>query len=605
MLKSQKLHTFLLKKGFQSDVYQCNLLLKSYIESRSLSDALNLLLFNFIPTPNVVSYNTLISGLIKSRRLDEALDLLAASPVTDSRSWNTAISGCARDRRFTDAIAHFLQMRSVTVKSVRPDNYTYAIVIPCCGFELGLQIHGEIVKLCADFDVLIGTNLVKMYGEMGKLSDALRVFDEMPERDLVAWNALISCCCKYGMGGMGFRVFRRLFAEGVGADEFTYATVLNLGGVVEGMQVHSLIVRSGFSMDRFTCNSLINLYSKCGIVDSAVRLFEEMPEVDEVSWTSMIVGLSQSGFESDAFKLFGHMRLTQAQPNSFTFGGLFNACATINSYEMGKQCHCLALKFGLETDMVVGSAIIDMYSKCGVMSDALQMLRCMPEKDVVCWNAMICGFAQNGEAVKALNLFEEMVQSKVAPNDATFIGVLSACNHGGLVNKGCQYFADMIHEYLIAPKTEHYTCMVEILAKAGLLREAEALIMAMPFKPDNVIWGVLLGACKLHGKQDMAKCIAERLWVDEPKNSSNYVLLANIYTAIGEWNNASGVRESMDARGAQKMRGCSWIEIKNEVHSFVAGDKYHPQIESVYEVLHRIQLQMEGKYNYRNHFSLE
>ncbi|OVA12784.1 Pentatricopeptide repeat [Macleaya cordata] len=366
------------------------------------------------------------------------------------------------------------------------------------------------------------------------------------------------------------------------------------------MQVHSLIIRFGLWSDRFTNNSLVNLYSKCGFVNAAYRLFEEMPERDVVSWTSMIVGFSQSGLEKDAMWLFDQMRLAKVEPNSFTFGSLFSACATINAFYKGKQLHSLVVKYGLETDMVVGSAIVDMYSKCGEMNEALRIFKCMPERDLVSWNGMICGFAQNGEALKALKLFDEMVQSTaVVPNHVTFIGVLSACSHGDLVNEGRRYFNDMVHEYFIEPKAEHYTCMVDILGRAGLLEEAEALILELPFKPDTVTWGALLGACKLHGNQDMARSITERLCKDEPKNSSNYVLLANTYTATGEWADAFEVRELMDARGVQKMMGCSWIEIRNCLHSFVSGQKHHPQFELIYEVLQRLLLQIKDRYDYK------
>ncbi|XP_043725791.1 pentatricopeptide repeat-containing protein At2g13600-like [Telopea speciosissima] len=595
MLKARALHASLLKAGLQNHVYSCNLLLQAYSECGALSDANKLL--HHMPQPNPVSYNTLLSGYIKSQRIDEALKLFSATPQPDSRSWNIIISGYIQNQRIKEAITHFVQMHC---SSARPDNFTFTIVIPCCDVDIGRQIHAEIVEFGWYSDVFVGTNLFRMYADAGEMENAKKVFDEMPNRDLVSWNALLFSYYKLGISEISLKLFQQLIRDGVQADEFTYAIVLNEFAsslrVFEARQVHSLIIQSGFCSDRFTNNALVNLYSKCGFIASAARLFGEMPVQDVVSWTAMIVGLSQSGHEENAISLFDQMRLADVKPNSFTFGGILSACASANAFERGRKFHCLVMMFGLDTDMVVGSAIVDMYLKCGELDDALRVFRSLAVMDIVSWNGMICGYAQNGEGKKALDLFHEMVQSRsiaIVPNHVTFIGVLSACSHNGLVNEGRYYFNDMVHRYSIKPTVEHYTCMVDILARAGLLEEAESLILTLPFKADSVIWGALLGACRLHGNTEMARRVAERLYVDEPENSSNYVLLAHAYTAIGEWNDALEVRKVMDATGAQKMIGCSWIEIRNSVHSFVAGDKNHPQIGLVYEVLWRLCQQME------------
>ncbi|KAJ4978042.1 hypothetical protein NE237_008822 [Protea cynaroides] len=595
MLKAQAFHASLLKACLLSHVYRCNLLLQAYSESGALSDANKLL--HFIPQTNTISYNTLLSGYIKSRRIDEALKLFSVTPQPDSRSWNIVISGCIQNQRTEEAITHFVRMRCT---STRPDNFTFTILIPCCDVGIGRQIHAEVVKYGWYSDAFVGTNLLGMYADAGEIENANKVFDEMPTRDLVSWNVLLFGYSKLGMGEISLKLFQQFITDGFQADEFTYAIVLNefasLLRVFEARQVHSLIIRSGFCYDRFTNNALMNLYSKCGFVASASRLLEEMPVQDVVSWTVMIAGLSHSGHEEDAMSLFDQMRLADVKPNSFTFGSILSACASANAFERGRKFHGLVMMFGLDTNVVVGSAIVDMYLKCGEMNDALKVFRSMPETDIVSWNGMICGYAQNGEGMKALDLFHEMLQMAIVPNDVTFIGVLSACSHNGLVNEGCFYFFDMIHRYSIKPTPEHYTCMVDILARGGLLEEAESLILALPFKADSVMWGALLGACRLYGNTNMARRVAERLYVDEPGNSSNYVLLANTYTAIGEWNDALEVREVMNAAGAEKMIGCSWIEIHNSVHCFVAGDKNHQQIGLVYEVLQRLCLQMEEGY---------
>ncbi|KAL7202644.1 hypothetical protein ACSBR1_034169 [Camellia fascicularis] len=375
--------------------------------------------------------------------------------------------------------------------SIKPDNYTYSIVLPCCDFEFGKQVHAEVVKAFYLSDEFLGTNLLRMYSGPGDMDSAK----------------------KCGMGHVGVELFRQMGIEGVIADDYTYAIVLNefvsRSQVFEAMQVHSSILRCGICLDRF-----------------------------------------------------------------------------------------------IKANVVVASAIVDMYSKCGVTDDAFRVFQTMPERDIASWNGIICGFAQNGEAMKALKLYDELLLSKspvIAPNGVTFVGVLNACRHSGLVKEGYDYFNDMIHRYMIKPEAEHFTCMLDLLARAGLLQEAEALMRALPFKPDVVMLSSMLGACKLHRNLEMARHVAKHLYVDEPWNSSNYVLLSNLYADIGRRSEAIEVREVMDDRGVQKILGLSWVEIGSCMHSFVAADKLHPCIVAICDVLQRLSLQMQERY--QNEFS--
>lgn len=372
---------------------------------------------------------------------------------------------------FQEALTHFVKLRS---SEVRPDSFTYSIVVPCCDVILGQQVHADVVKICSVSDVVLGTNLVKMYGGVGRMDAAKKLFDEMPKRDLVAWNALISCYSKAGMGEKSLMLFQQLGKEGIQADEYTYAIVLNelvsCFQVLQAMQMHAIIVHRGLCTDNFINNSLVELYSKCGFVTSSLALFNEIPDHDVVAWTTIITGLSGNGNMEYARWLFYKMQLAGVEPNSFTFSSLLSACANINALQRGKQLHGLVLKHGLENDVVVGSATVDMYSKCGDMEDALTMFKMMREKDTVSWNGIICGYAQNGKATNALKLFDEIVKLKspiVAPNDVTFIGVLTACSHNGLLKEAYGYFNDMVHKHKIKPKIEHYTCMADLLGRKG------------------------------------------------------------------------------------------------------------------------------------------
>ncbi|KAK4278897.1 hypothetical protein QN277_016675 [Acacia crassicarpa] len=597
MYKAQTLHASIVKKGLQNNVYHCNVLLQAYIKVHALSSAQKLL--RFMPNPNVVSHNTLLSGYFSFGLVAEALEVFSATPAKDSRSWNILISGYVKNLRIEDAMSHFVKMKRSPVK---PDGYTYSIVLPLCDLSSGRQVQAEIFKVCSISDSYLGTNILQMYASCGVIEDARKVFDEMPVRDLVTWNALISCYSRFGLGDFCLSLYKQMYREGILADEYTHAIILNEMAshlqLMEATQIHSCGIKLGFCSDPFITNSLLELYAKCGLIDSALFLFEEIQDKDVFAWTTIVTGLSQSGHIDEAVWLFYEMQLAGVEPNSFTFGGMLGACAVRNTLQRGRQLHGVAIKYGLENNLVVGSAISDMYSKCGEMQQAFMMFQSMPEKDIVVWNGIICGFAQNGEAMKALKLYNKMVQlgpSVVSPNNVTFMGVLSACSHRGLVQEGFRYFNEMIHEYKIKPKIEHYTCMVDLLGRSGLLEEAEALLLQMPFKADAVMWSTLLGACKLHGNLTMAKRISGDLHTVGPWNSSNYVLLANSYAFMGEWSETLEVREMGNLKGLKKSLGCSWIETGGQMHSFVSGDKSYPLIERVYSVLKFIYIQMSDK----------
>ncbi|XP_010045045.2 pentatricopeptide repeat-containing protein At2g13600 [Eucalyptus grandis] len=595
MYKAQALHACLIKQGLHSHAYRCNLLLQSYVKSNSLSDAQKLL--STMPVANAVSYNTVLSGYFSSGSVAEALNLFESTHGKDCQSWNIVISGLAKYNWHERALTHFLKMRDSVV---RPDAVTYSIVVPCCELGLGKQVHGEIVKMGVGSDAFLGTNLMKMYGGAGAVHSARKVFGEMPERDLVAWNAMIFCFSKHGGGDTCVELFRKLCREGIQPDEYTYAIILNdfvsHAQLFEAMMVQSAVTRRGYHSDCFINNALIDLYFKCGFVASAFKLFEEMANPDLASWTTMIVGFSQSGHMELAESLFHEMRIQDIKPNSFTFGGLLSGCATSNALQWGKQLHALVLKCGLENEVIVGSSLLDVYSKCSEMDNALKAFRGLSEKDIVSWNGIICGYAANGQAEEALKLYNEMLREGspgVSPNVVTFVGVLSACCHAGLVEEGCHHFIDMVTKHCIRPTVEHYTCIVDLLGRAGHLEEAEALLLSLPSEPDVVIWGALLGACKLHGNLRMARHVSKHLHANEPFSSSNYVLLANSYTDSGRWGEAVEVRELMQARGVQKNVGCSWIDVRGCMRLFLSGDKSHPLIDTVREVLKRLHLHID------------
>lgn len=493
----------------------------------------------------------------------------------------------------------------MTRGTVAPDAFTYSIVSPCCGGDLGTarQVHARALKAGVLADACVGTGFVRLYAaELRAMDDARKVFDCMPLRDSMSWNVLLDCATRSSgeAAGSCMQDFLRMVGTGVRPDQFTFATLLNgfadrYAGL-EAMQLHSLILKTGYLKDLFLCNSLLNVYGRCGHVDLAKNLFDAMIQKDVVSWTAVISGLAASGHQADAFGIFRQMLKAATVPNSFTFGSVVSSCASVNDLGSGRQCHALAVKHGLELVPVVASSLLDMYSKCAEMDDAIRMFGIIPQRDIVSWNAMICGLAQNGQSARSLDLYDEMLrgrhQESVTPNSVTFVGVLTACSHAGAVQKGCTYFTQMVTDFHIQPVSEHYTCLVDLFARAGWLDEAEEIISNLPFKHDAVVLGTLLNGCRKYGNLEMAKRIAKRLLAKNSDDESSIFLLSNMYIANEEWDDARDLRDAVISRGTRKVTGNSWIDVGGQVQCFRAGFSPDAQFEQTYDVLQQLRLMM-------------
>lgn len=345
--------------------------------------------------------------------------------------------------------------------------------------------------------------------------------------------------------------------------------------------------------------SLLSGYAKSAIVESARFMFFKMNEKNVVSWNALISGYTQNGENEEALQLFLQLKRESYLPTHYTFGNILNACANLADIYLGRQVHTHVIKHGFrfesgpESSIFVGNSLVDMYAKCGSMTDGMRVFDTMLERDKVSWNAMIVGLAQNGNAKEALSLFEEMLVAGEKPDHVTMIGVLSACGHAGLVDEGRIYFQLMIEVYGLVPQRDHYTCMVDLLGRSGLLNEAWQFVKSMPIEPDCVLWGSLLGACRVHRNVEMGKLVAHKILELDPSNSGPYVLLSNIYAAMGRWADVMNTRKLMRQRGVVKQPGCSWVEIKGKVHVFMVKDKNHFQKKAIYRLLKLLLWEMK------------
>ncbi|XP_057861166.2 putative pentatricopeptide repeat-containing protein At3g23330 isoform X2 [Cryptomeria japonica] len=393
-----------------------------------------------------------------------------------------------------------------------------------------------------------------------------------------------------------WKLFRQMLLDGIDSNPMTLTIVLPVCSYSENLQlgkmIHGYVVRRRFDLDIFVGSALIDFYAKCRRVDVACQLFDRMPEANVVSWTAMIACYAQNEHANDALKCFRRMQLAGVKPNEITIVSVLPACAQLAALQQGKQIHQYVLKIGFMRIISVGNALIDMYSKCGSINIASRVFDKIIDKNVVSWSAMIAGFGMHGKGESALELFNQMQYTAIEPDYVTFIGVLSACSHAGLVDEGWQYFNMMREKYGISHVVEHYACMVDLLGRAGQLHEAQTLIEKMPLEPSSSVWGALLAACRVHSNLELGEHAFKWILKLEPENVGNYILLANIYAAVGRWDRMEKVRIMMKKRSLRKVPGYSWILVKNSVHTFLVGDESHPKMNDIHATLKNLVPEM-------------
>lgn len=387
----------------------------------------------------------------------------------------------------------------------------------------------------------------------------------------------------------------------VEADTHTYRFLLKcvskMIDVREGEKVHGIVVKNGFNGLVFVKNGLVHMYGVCGRVECAYKVFGEMCDRRNlVTWNSVINGFVLNGRVNETLSLFREMCEEGVEPDGFTLVSLLTACAEIGALALGKRVHTYMVKVGLVENLHAANALLDVYAKSGSIVDGEKVFGEMKEKSVVSWTTLIVGLAMNGFGIEAINLFKELERKRLTPSEITFVGVLYACSHCGMVDEGFAYFKRMKQEFGIEPRIEHYGCMVDLLGRAGRVQQAYEYIINMPLKPNAVIWRTLLGACTVHKHSDLAEVARARLLQLEPNHSGDYVLLSNLYASERRWSDVSNVRKAMLDQGIQKSPGHSLVELGNHVYQFTMGDTSHPQSEDIYVKLIEITklLRLEG-----------
>ncbi|XP_057812580.2 pentatricopeptide repeat-containing protein At3g24000, mitochondrial [Cryptomeria japonica] len=540
--------------------------------------------------------NYLINVYSKLGRVEVARKLFDEMSDANFVSWSSMIGGYAQNGFGPEALQVFCRMLEA---NFFPNKIILASVFRACSnismLETGKQVYAYVIKSGDSVQASTGCAVVNMFMKCGLSELARTVFDRLPEKTVMTWTAMIVGYIQNKNESEALRLFCEMLGTGMELDQFVFSSVLRAcGSTLDlhlGKQMHGYIVKYGFQSDVSSATPLVDMYAKCNRIEDARQVFDRMSERNVVSWCAMMAGYVDKGDGEEALNIFKQMQRAGMKPNQFVFSSLFDACAKLAALEQGKQVHANFIK---RVSNPYGEiSLVNMYSRSGTIDDAQKIFNRMPERDVVAWTTLIVGYAQHGLGREALELFEKMQVAGVKPNHITFVGVLSACSHMGLVDEGWEYFNSMNGTYGIEPTVDHYACMVDILGRAGCLEEAEDLINQMPFEPNALVWRTLLGACRVHGNMELGKRAAECILKLEPEDDATYILLANMNSSIGNWDEAANIRKVMNKMGIKKKVGRSWIEVKNKVHTFVASDRSHPQTEEIYGKLDSLIKEMK------------
>ncbi|MCL7023001.1 hypothetical protein MKW94_003448 [Papaver nudicaule] len=510
-------------------------------------------------------HNHLLNMYVKWGDTETACKLFDEMTHRNVVSWSSIIAGLVQQGFYEKGLSYFCLMHQ---SGCKPNEFTFVSSLNACSFidssTQMYQLYCLIIQLGFESNVYLTNAFLSALFRHKKLNEAMELFEKCPERDIVTWNSMIGGFLHISYSEIP-SFWCRMNHEGVEPDNFTFTSILTgmaaLSNLQMGLQVHGQLVKYGHLDEICVGNSLVDMYLKCQKFAEALRVFNDMPHRDVLTWTEMASGCLQCGEPSEALKIIAKMRKLGVKPNRFTLASAFNACATLASLEEGKKVHGLRIKLGDEIDVAADNALLDMYAKCGSMEDASGVFWSMKDKSVVSWTTMIIGFAQNGFAREAVELFERMKLEEVAPNYITLICVLYACGQGGFIDEGWHYLSSMAREYGIVPGEDHYACMVLLLGRLGRTKEAEDLIRRMPFQPGLLVWQTLLGACSVHGDIETAKIAAKEALSLDKKDPSTYVLLSNTYADSSNWDDASKLRKLMQNTDVKKKPGYSWIQL--------------------------------------------
>ncbi|KAJ4708312.1 Pentatricopeptide repeat-containing protein [Melia azedarach] len=646
----RQVHGFAITSGFISHITVSNSLMNMYCKSGQFDKAL--CMFNNLSNPDIVSWNTVLSGFQKSKdalffahkmnshdvvfdavtyttvlaycldhegfqfgsqlhslivkfgldsqvfvgnalitmysrwgRLMEARRVFDEMPNKDLVSCSAMLSGYSQEGNYgLEAIIAFIEM---TRGGIWLDHVSFTSAISACGhernLEVGRQIHGLIIKMGYGNHVSVGNVLMSTYLKCDVASDAKLVFDRMHNRNVISWTTRISMNEEDAV-----YLFSQMRLDGIYPNHVTFIGLIHAIStrrfVKEGKAIHGFCIKTNFVSELSVSNSLITMYAKFETMQDSKKVFEGLYSREIISWNALISGYAQNGIPQAAFQTF-LLAIKESKPNHYSFGSVLSAIGAAEdiSLKHGQQCHSLIIKFGLDADPIVCAALLDMYAKRGSIFESQKVFDEMPERREIAWTAIISAYSRHGDYESVMNWFKEMENEGVKPDSVTFLSVLTACGRNGMVDMGRHLFYSMGKDYLIEASPEHYSCMVDMLGRAGRLEEAEELVGQIPGGPGLSVLQSLLGACRIHGNVEMGERVADTLMDLEPMGSGSYALMSNLYAEKGDWEKVAKIRKGMKEKGVKKEVGFSWVDVGDIdlLHGFSSGDQSHPQSEAI------------------------
>ncbi|XP_030511349.2 pentatricopeptide repeat-containing protein At2g39620-like [Rhodamnia argentea] len=547
--KGKEIHQCAKKRAIDMDVLVATPIITMYAKCGELEKAEKLL--KGLPERDLVASSALIAVLVQSGHPEKALSVL----------------------------------KDMENENIKPNDVTLITILPVCtglsSLRLGKSIHCYAIKADVGSGFSMGTALVSMYAKCGHFSYAHVIFDTMQYKDVVTWNALINGYSQNGELDRAIEMYQKLQFSGLHPDAGTMVGLIPacalLNDLKQGTSVHALSIKNGFDSDRHVNCALIDMYCKCSNLPSALSLFNRLDFIrDKVSWNIMIAAFTRNGDANKALSAFCQMRLEHHQPNLVTYVSILPAAAYLAALREGMSYHSCIVKMGFLSYVAVGNSLVDMYAKCGKIDLSKRCFDEMENKDTVSWNSMLAGYAVHGQGDHAVALFLLMQKNHIEVDYVSYVNVLSACRHAGLIEEGKKIFHTMQEECRIQPDVEHYACMVDLLGRAGLFDETLCLLEKMPMEPDAGVWGALLGASMMHSNVELGEVALKHLTEIEPENPTNFVVLSNMYAQSSRWADAGKRRLNLKDTGMKKTPGCSWFEVKDRTHAFLMGDSNQP-----------------------------
>lgn len=504
-------------------------------------------------------------------------------------TWHAIITAHVIHGEHDMALALFRQMQ---LEGTDPDKYVFTCVLRACAslgaLGQGKLMHDQLIRHSFDMELVVLNSLVDLYAKCKSLNEAFKVFCQSPDPDVISWSTMIAGYAQYGYASRALELFQTMQGQGIKPDRVSYLSILKaccgVGAVSLGKVIHDQIISSGLQSDIPLGNTLIDMYVKCGSLEEAQKVFEHLPQRDVVSWAAIIAGFSEHGRGFSAIDCFDKMRQEGIEPDRVTFLFLLKACGSMGAVCKGKVIHEDIIRSGLESNVVVGSTLIDMYAKCGSFEEAHRALNKLHGRNTISWNALIGGYADRGNYRMAVQCLDGMLTEGLHPIASTYTSILTACSHAGYVKNGYLHFESMRKNHGIIPTTDHLFCLVDLLCRAGRLDEAKEVLKSMPAKKDGTGWMSLLTACRKYGNVVVGQECFVRIKQLDPSDGSCYTLMSSIYASAQMWEQFDEIQVMRRCASAWKKPGQAWIEIKDKVHEFFvseamysAADKMDPK----------------------------